>query len=123
MINKRNNKGQFVKGGAIGVPIGTIRIRVRLTRGGSKRKWIKIGHPNDWILNCVYVWEQANGKLPPGYFIHHIDGDKLNDDLLNLEIVDRKKHLELHRPEFQDRAIASFVAARKRIRWSTKKKS
>ena len=43
-----------------------------------------------------YVWEYYNGKIPKGYEIHHIDGDKGNNDISNLECISKKSHLEIH---------------------------
>lgn len=37
-----------------------------------------------------YVWEQAHGKIPPGYRIIHLDGDVMNCDLNNLYCVPDK---------------------------------
>ena len=33
------------------------------------------------------VWEHHHGPIPPGYHVHHRDGDGLNNDLANLELV------------------------------------
>lgn len=34
-----------------------------------------------------YAWEKRNGAVPQGFVIHHVDGDKLNNDVGNLELV------------------------------------
>jgi hypothetical protein len=53
--------------------------------------------------DCVYLWdgcnkrarrprkvyEDAYGCIPDGYVIYHIDGDKHNDELSNLEAISR----------------------------------
>ena len=31
-----------------------------------------------------YVWEHEAGPIPPGFEVHHIDGDKANNSLDNL---------------------------------------
>jgi len=46
-----------------------------------------------------YVWEYYNGEIPPGYHIHHKDGDKSNNDISNLILVAPKKHLGEHGKE------------------------
>lgn len=43
-----------------------------------------------------YVWEFYNGPIESGYDIHHIDGDKSNNDISNLAKISRKKHAEIH---------------------------
>ena len=43
-----------------------------------------------------YVWEKHNGKIPEGYDIHHIDGNKSNNDISNLQIMTKSEHIKLH---------------------------
>lgn len=120
----RNEKGQFVGGipSENRLPIGTIRIRTRHGRGGIRRAHVKVLEPNVWILRAVYVWESCNGHLPEGYGVHHIDGDSLNDSDENLKAVSKAEHLEIHRHEFQGKAIEAFVITRRKLKWSTKSK-
>ncbi len=47
----------------------------------------------------VYVWEKHNGPVPKGHDVHHIDGNKDNNDISNLECVLRKTHHEKHMRE------------------------
>lgn len=42
------------------------------------------------------IWEDANGPIPDGCDIHHIDGDSFNNELSNLECVNRSEHLRQH---------------------------
>lgn len=44
----------------------------------------------------VYVWEYHNGKVPKGYHIHHIDFDKDNNEIDNLQLLTASAHLKLH---------------------------
>lgn len=46
------------------------------------------------------VWESANGKIPSGYHIHHIDGNPYNNDLSNLICVTAEQHAEIHNSQF-----------------------
>ena len=55
--------------------------------------------------DCVYLWKGINkrirrprevyekhyGKIPKGYIIWHIDGNKHNDDIENLEAISRSE--------------------------------
>lgn len=47
----------------------------------------------------VYVWEYYNGSVPIGYHIHHIDEDKSNNDISNLELRLKSEHLSFHAKE------------------------
>lgn len=43
-----------------------------------------------------YVWEKYNGKIPKGYDIHHIDHNKDNNEINNLEIISSRTHKKIH---------------------------
>jgi hypothetical protein len=42
------------------------------------------------------VWAESNGPIPEGAHIHHRDGDRRNNDLSNLEMLDAITHREVH---------------------------
>lgn len=43
------------------------------------------------------IWENATGKkIPPGYEIHHIDGDGKNNSIENLMMLSHAEHMALH---------------------------
>ena len=42
------------------------------------------------------IWKQANGPIPDGYHIHHIDGNSFNNELSNLGCVPVAEHLRHH---------------------------
>lgn len=44
----------------------------------------------------VYVWEHYNGKAPDEYHIHHIDGNKSNNEIGNLRLEKAYEHLSYH---------------------------
>ena len=43
-----------------------------------------------------YVWRFYNGEIPEGYHVHHIDGNKGNNDIKNLELIYGSDHLSMH---------------------------
>lgn len=45
------------------------------------------------------LWEHHNGPIPDGYDIHHIDHDRTNNELSNLELIDRGEHARRHNLE------------------------
>lgn len=56
--------------------------------------YIKIGNEGKycyrhgkWKVKSRYVWEQAHGAIPKGYVVFHLDGNKSNFELDNLEIA------------------------------------
>lgn len=58
---------------------------------------------NKWRFRSVLVWEAAHGAVPEGHIICHMDGDKLNDDLSNLRLLNKREHLLKNR--FRDYPI------------------
>ncbi|MDW3782140.1 HNH endonuclease signature motif containing protein [Staphylococcus saprophyticus] len=43
-----------------------------------------------------YVWEYYYGEIPKGYQIHHLDHDKSNNDISNLQPMIHGEHASLH---------------------------
>jgi hypothetical protein len=42
------------------------------------------------------VWEQAHGPIPVGFVVHHVNHDKLDNRLENLELLDPLVHKRIH---------------------------
>ena len=55
---------------------------------------------NTYKLEHRLVMEQHIGReLTPSEIVHHIDGDKLNNSIENLELTDRREHGRTHIPK------------------------
>lgn len=42
------------------------------------------------------VWKDAFGEIPKGFHVHHKDGDRYNNRLSNLVLVEGKEHSKIH---------------------------
>lgn len=58
----------------------------------------------------IYVWEKFNGAVPCGYDIHHKDHDPSNNDLDNLELIERSAHHRLHMAERDKEELRGFLS-------------
>lgn len=63
---------------------------------GRKRRYpMRIHH---------YVWQKYNGPIPEGCHVHHIDGNKDNNDISNLELMTVHDHTSYHASQHTDYA-------------------
>ena len=83
-------------------------IRERKDTDGDRQKWIRTA-PGEWKMLARHVWEQHHGLIPPGYVIVHRDGDALNCEIGNLQLISRAEHAAINRmggyslpPELRD---------------------
>ena len=44
----------------------------------------------------TYIWEKQFGKIPKGYILHHINLDKLDNQIENLQLMPASEHSKLH---------------------------
>lgn len=49
-----------------------------------------------------YIWICVNGDIPEGYDIHHIDGNKQNNSIYNLELIEKTEHIREHKQNISD---------------------
>jgi ribonucleotide reductase alpha subunit len=52
--------------------------------------------PNGCSIQARWVWEQANGPIPDGYDVHHVNEDPTDDRLSNLEARPAVEHRSEH---------------------------
>ena len=66
---------------------------------------VRVGraHPyadvNGWVYLHRLVWLAAGREIPEGFIVHHINGEKSDNRLENLEIVSRSEHNRIHNKE------------------------
>jgi hypothetical protein len=60
-------------------------------------KYIEVKTENGWKKEHRYVMESHLGRLlEKNEVVHHIDGDKSNNDVDNLVVMDRAEHTKMH---------------------------
>ena len=62
-----------------------------------KGRYMKYVSGNRSIPLTRLIYQKHIGKIPKGYEIHHIDGDKFNDDPSNLIALSHEEHVAIHR--------------------------
>ena len=89
-------------------PIGSKRI----TQGGYVQIKTLVGQRR-WPFEHRFIWEQHNGLIPDGAFVHHINKDKTDNRIENLELVlsNSKHHREHHnnRPKSHGKKISKAL--------------
>ena len=45
------------------------------------------------------IWRRHKGEIPKGWHVHHKDGNRVNNDIENLELIDGAEHARMHRRE------------------------
>lgn len=86
-------------------PVGSTRI-------GNRHIQIKCAD-GKWRYRARVVWESANGPIPDGFHIHHVNHDAFDDRLENLVLVTRSEHGKIHTSGRRgERLSASGLAAR-----------
>ena len=62
-----------------------------------------------WVYQHRYIWEQVNGPIPEGFDIHHKDGNKVHNEIENLELLPHAGHVSLHMKKDVSEAKTSWV--------------
>ena len=67
-------------------------------------------YPAIWINNSSkhihrLEWELYHGKIPDGYVVHHVNENKLDWRISNLELVLRSDHINTHSKNFNRKKV------------------
>ncbi len=75
---------------------GEIRVRFDHPRqGGRAYKYIRVSL-GKWVLYHRWLWEQVNGKIPPNHVLRFKDGDSMNCEIENLELLSFEENMQLN---------------------------
>lgn len=77
---------------------------------GEKRYFRRPSNTGEQYLHRV-VWIYHNGEIPKGMHIHHKDGNRANNSIENLELVDAFKHLSEHNKNVSQEVREKRLAA------------
>lgn len=66
------------------------------------RGWVRIDGKLVKTYLHRYIWYLANGEIPTGYCVHHIDGNHNNNTLANLTLMLADEHEKLHIEKYGD---------------------
>ena len=71
------------------------------------------------------VWESANGPVPVGWHVHHIDGVTANNSAENLVALSARDHLSGEHGDRQPHAqsVIDALSRSARVRWETRAKT
>ncbi len=89
---ERTAKTRFKKGNE---PINTKHdgcISTRKEKNGKPYQYIRISK-SKWELYHRHIWEQVNGKIPENHIIAFKDGNALNCELSNLELITKEENM------------------------------
>jgi hypothetical protein len=73
---------------------------VKFVKGYNKKGNVK--------LHRAVMEEKLGRRLSPDEIVHHIDGNKLNNDISNLEVMSRSDHSRLHREKEKENGKEFF---------------
>jgi hypothetical protein len=76
-----------------------------------------------WEFVHRRVAEKLFGRIPKGYEVHHVDGNKLNNRPGNLQVLPREEHRALHRLDRDGLRSKQDKVTRKKITLKPKSKS
>lgn len=85
---KASRQHRWKPGSRVG---STGHVKVRVGKGHP------LADPNGWAYEHIVVWVAAGNQRPgPSEVLHHINEDKTDNRLSNLELMSRADHNRLH---------------------------
>lgn len=110
MFNVDGNKTSFKKGQPArnNKPVGTERIDCDgyvIVKVQDDGPWHKRWRPKHKV-----EWEKVHGKIPPGFVLIFLDGNKQNITMENLKLVTQAQNLQLNRKQWRSEIPEATLA-------------
>ena len=92
----------LLMGGSSGLPGEIVDVSGKIKEFNGKRYYrnkagyfcVQTRRGSDLLHRSV--WEYHNGPIPEGHVVHHIDGDRANNNIENLTLVTFQEHAGIH---------------------------
>lgn len=85
--------------------------------GGKTWHRYKGGHYVTTVRLHREMWEEANGHIPDGFDVHHVDEDKGHNSIDNFELLSHSEHSARHIEQklapHREKALANALAVRR----------
>ena len=62
----------------------------------TKAGYHRIQRDGRLVMAHRWIWEQANGPVPAGHAIHHVNEDRLDNRIGNLQCLTHTDHKRIH---------------------------
>lgn len=73
-------------------------IEIKETKNEKKEKEYNFVKVNGYIKSeSRYIWEKNYGKIPKGMIIHHVNGNKKDNRIENLQLLTFQEHMKIHK--------------------------
>ena len=96
--------------------------KVKINKDGRMRAYYKDNNSKDKLISYpkLIMEEYLGRKLLDNEIVHHIDGNPLNNDISNLQVLTYEEHNRLHFKSYYDKEVICEVCGRPFI-WTAKR--
>ena len=94
LIYKGKNTGYYISDEGDLFRKNGKKMKIRYTPGGYAQLCLRIHKKPVYVYTHRAVYEAFRGEIPEGLEINHIDGNKLNNKLTNLELTTRMENIK-----------------------------
>lgn len=110
---EKSKKTRFKKGNLPANTKADNVVTIRRDTSARPYKYIRLSQ-GVWELHHRVVWERNNGKIPKDHIVVFKDGDSLNTDIKNLELISKAENmLRNSRHNYPEEIIPSMVLVNK----------